>query len=885
MHVRVHPTPTLSQINGLLKVSHRVRDERGLTRLVDEIARIISESLGFATVAINLYRPADGDFEVRAVHGSPAAREALVGSTKPGDAWEPFLVERFNRRGAYFIPHDQFDWERVPSYVPDLPVVDAPDAWHPEDALLVPLHDADGVLLGTISVDEPESGRRPTDEELDALVAFAGHVSAAIETAHDAAAAARDRAALARLLDVSASLVDRESADSVLAAVATGIRDALEFDRVAVCLVTEEGGFVPTGTAGWRPGDPCLDFEIAASDLEALFVPEFELEGCYLIERDVATALVGSGSAYASRYNGVGPFAWRRHWLLVPLFERDGSLAGFVWVDDPLDRMLPSRERLQALRTFANQASVALRAARDFEALSARTRELTALQETAVGLLGRRGLDALLAGIVANACALVGTENGYLYVVDRDTDRLRLATGAGYFEGRMPPPIARGEGLAGQVWETGSSLVVDDYATWALRIDAFEPSLHGSVGVPLLAGDEVVGVLGLVYGDASARFGPAEVSLLERFARLAELAFANARLHAELTQSEALHRSVVDGSTDLIALLDQENRVVLASRSYRDVLGYEPASLVGNFLAELIHPDDLDRGRATVVDETAAEPLTGRMRHRDGSWILVEGTSTPVRSESGELELRVVIARDVTERERLQEELRQAQKMESIGRLAGGIAHDFNNLLTAIRGYAELMLIDCDAGGTPVRDSAEQIARAAERAAALTGQLLAFSRKQVLRPQRLDLNEVVAGMAAMLDRMLGEPIALTTELDPALGHVLADPTQLEQVVLNLAINARDAMRNGGSLVLRTGNVDVDGAPHVVLTVADTGGGMDDETVARIFEPFFTTKGVGEGTGLGLATVHGIVAQSGGSIEVDSAPGGGTTFTVLLPRAD
>jgi signal transduction histidine kinase len=231
--------------------------------------------------------------------------------------------------------------------------------------------------------------------------------------------------------------------------------------------------------------------------------------------------------------------------------------------------------------------------------------------------------------------------------------------------------------------------------------------------------------------------------------------------------------------------------------------------------------------------------------------------------------------------------------MESIGRLAGGIAHDFNNLLTAINGYAELMLMDFDAGEVPTRDSAEQIARAAGRAASLTGQLLAFSRKQVLRPQVIDLNEVVGGMATMLARMLGEDVVLSTAFDSELAPTLADPTQIEQVVLNLSLNGRDAMPDGGSLVIRTAPFELgehDERPHpdlgpgsyVTLTVRDTGVGIEPELAASIFEPFFTTKGVGEGTGLGLSTVEGIVSQSGGVVWVESTLGEGTTFTVCLP---
>ena len=232
--------------------------------------------------------------------------------------------------------------------------------------------------------------------------------------------------------------------------------------------------------------------------------------------------------------------------------------------------------------------------------------------------------------------------------------------------------------------------------------------------------------------------------------------------------------------------------------------------------------------------------------------------------------------------------------MESIGRLAGGIAHDFNNLLTAIGGYAELGALELDTGEIePARESIVQIQRASGRAAELTSQLLAFSRKQVLHTRELDLNEVISGMTSMLARLLGDDIVLASELDAELEPVLADPSQVEQVLLNLAINARDAMPEGGILSIRTANVELtaeeahhelEPGSYVTLIVGDTGVGMEPALTERIFEPFFTTKNVGEGTGLGLATVHGIVSQSGGSIRVQSDPGCGTSFTVCLPRA-
>jgi PAS domain S-box-containing protein len=282
-----------------------------------------------------------------------------------------------------------------------------------------------------------------------------------------------------------------------------------------------------------------------------------------------------------------------------------------------------------------------------------------------------------------------------------------------------------------------------------------------------------------------------------------------------------------------------------------------------------------------------------RHRKRDGSLIRVEVAVHTLLFDGNPSCL--VLVKDVTERKQLEDELRQAQKMEAIGLLAGGIAHDFNNLLTVIMGYGALAsgsLQETD----PLRSDIEQIQRAGERAASLTRQLLTFSRKQVLQPKVIDLNEAVSEMEKMLRRVIGEDIDLRTSLQPEPARVKADPGQIEQVLMNLAVNARDAMPDGGKLLIETKNVvldedyarlhvDVTPGPHVVLTVKDTGAGMNEETLGRIFEPFFTTKPVGWGTGLGLSTVYGIVRQAGGSIHVESAVGEGTTFNIYLKRVD
>src|SRR5213082_1966961 len=282
-------------------------------------------------------------------------------------------------------------------------------------------------------------------------------------------------------------------------------------------------------------------------------------------------------------------------------------------------------------------------------------------------------------------------------------------------------------------------------------------------------------------------------------------------------------------------------------------------------------------------------------KRRDGRLLTVQLSVRAVRNAAGRVDYYETFVRDVTDQRRLQQQVLQSQKMEAVGRLAGGVAHDFNNLLTVITSYSDLVLEDL-APGDAKRDDLEQVRKAADGAAALTRQLLAFSRQQVVEPRVVSLNTVVEGLQKILRRVIGEDIEVTIALAPDLESVRADVGQLEQVLMNLAVNARDAMPTGGRLTIETANVAHD--PHyareraaapvsrfVMLAVSDTGVGMDEATKAKIFEPFFTTKEPGKGTGLGLATVYGIVKQSGGFIWVYSEPGRGTTFKIYLPQVD
>src|SRR5438067_1575331 len=359
-----------------------------------------------------------------------------------------------------------------------------------------------------------------------------------------------------------------------------------------------------------------------------------------------------------------------------------------------------------------------------------------------------------------------------------------------------------------------------------------------------------------------------------------------------------LFHALVEHSSDAVALLDETGAITYVSQAATRLLGYGVPELTGTNALGFLHPDDLaltERLCRQLLDQPGTPIRTElRARHKDGSYHLVEAVAVN-RLDDPAVGAVVANWRDITERLGLGQQLRQAQKMEAVGRLAGGIAHDFNNILTAITGHADLLLEDLG-HHDPRRADVDEIRRSAERAAGLTRQLLAFSRQQVLQPKVVDLNALVLDMDKLLRRLIGEDVELATVLDPTLGHVTADPGQLEQVIVNLAVNARDAMPQGGKLTLETRNIDLDASytlehslvkpgPYVQLTVSDSGIGMDEETQAHAFEPFFTTKPRGQGTGLGLAMVYGTVKQSGGFIWVYSEPGRGATFKIYLPRVD
>lgn len=520
--------------------------------------------------------------------------------------------------------------------------------------------------------------------------------------------------------------------------------------------------------------------------------------------------------------------------------------------------------------------------------------------------------------LLNEVCRILIRDNTYLlawvgYAEQDEAKTVRPVAHAGFEAGYLETlkitwaDTARGRGPTGTAIRTGQPSIMRNisadpaFAPW--REEATRRGYASSAGLPLLAGGKALGAL-MVYAPASDAFDAEEVHLLVDLA--ADLAFGiqdlrlrseRQRAEHELRASETRYRRLFESSKDGILILDAETGEIIDVNEFMlKLLGYSSQELLGKQLWEIGLLGD--RGNSKDSFRTLQEKEY--IRYENLPLETKEGKRTEVEFVSnvywsGERKVIQCNVRDVSERRQLEEQLRQSQKMEAIGLLAGGVAHDFNNLLTVISGYSELML-----GRMKPEDgyyrAVTEIRRASERATVLTRQLLAFSRRQILSPQILDLNTVVSGMLTILRRLIGEEVDLVVVPGKDLGRVRADLGQIEQIVLNLGVNARDAMPGGGKLTIETANLELDEAyareheeakpgPYVMLSVTDTGVGMDAETQKRIFDPFFTTKEKGKGTGLGLSTVYGIVRQSGGSISVSSEPDHGTTFKICLPRAD
>lgn len=467
--------------------------------------------------------------------------------------------------------------------------------------------------------------------------------------------------------------------------------------------------------------------------------------------------------------------------------------------------------------------------------------------------------------------------------------------------------VAIGEGIAGHVAAIREPLALHGKIRDDTVIPAYlRTGIQSAVSIPMIARNELVGVLNIAYTSQPRSILPGQMRVLSIFVNAAAATIQAARLHDEQRRADLRYRDVLAIAADGIISIDQEQRVVLFTGEAERIFGYTPEEVLGQPLDLLLPPElaepAISRASWAMGEDGlphgGAERLRAVARRKDGSLLHVEvGLSAP--SGSGE-QLRTAVVRDMTARVeqeerivRLNEELNQAQRMETLGRFAGGVAHDFNNLLTAIIGGCELAQAEVDPDSTAAEDIRE-IANAGKRASELTRQLLAFSRRQIVMPHALDLNVQLRTLEGVLRRVVPEDIALSLQLSDDLWPIRIDASQLDQLVLNLAVNARDAMPGNGVLTLRTANVTIRGddqpttdavAPgdYVRFSVTDTGHGMSADTVEHVFEPFFTTKAADQGTGLGLASVHGILRQHSASIHVDSELGIGTTFVIHFSR--
>jgi len=462
-----------------------------------------------------------------------------------------------------------------------------------------------------------------------------------------------------------------------------------------------------------------------------------------------------------------------------------------------------------------------------------------------------------------------------------------------------PAPKRLGRGLTEYVLRTGEPLLATPKVFEEL-VARGEVELIGApsldwMGVPLRTGSQTFGVLVVQSYREDVRFGERDKEILTFVSQQLASAIDHKRHEEALRQSEARYRSLVQSAVYGIYRSTLDGRFLDVNPALIHMLGYESAEDV----VKLDPPREVFLESGDHQRLTLEFQRTGRLDSADVCWKRKDGSVITVRLSGragsgleGADQILEIIAEDVTERRALEEQFRQAQKMEAVGRLAGGVAHDFNNLLMVVSGYTEVLLEHLDQRD-PMLPKVQAIQQAADRATTLTRQLLAFSRKQLLELKVVDVNAIVTDMERLLRPLIGENIELTTRLTPNVGHTRADAGQLEQVIMNLVVNAKDAMPEGGKIIIQTSEADQDSSKrehsliqpgsYILLSVLDTGAGMDKETQSRIFEPFFTTKEKGKGTGLGLSTVYGIVKQSGGYIFAQSEPGSGSNFQIYLPR--
>jgi len=613
-----------SRLRGLLEVTRLVRTSDELPELLQAIARTVSDSLAFRTVVINLYRPEWDDFIVTTVYGSDEAREALLGQVRQPKDWEPLLDQRFLQRGAYLVPYGEFDWSEHEAFTPDLPVADDPNAWHPEDALFAPMRAPDGRLLGILSVDEPISGRKPSGDEIDVLVAVSEHAALAVQAAQEAARAKANREALAKLLAVSAKLNESNETRELLQVVCDAIAEALGFEKVAVQLLdrsTER--FLTVAEIGFDP-DENLGEPLTVDQVDRLLRTELA-EGCMLLSSDEARAILPERTGgYRSKLNGRGAKAWQNHWLFVPLYDRRGGRVGYIWADDPQDRLLPEPERLQILRAFANQAMTALEQAAQLEAIQEQHQHQRALIDASPIAIVDFDLDGRVRSWNAGAAAMFGWSESEVI-------------------GRVSPIVPAEEldfflDNIQRVRVTGESM--HDLDLRRLHRDGSLIDVSMTVAPIRNAQGEIVGVLGLMV-DITAR----------------------KRSERALAASEGRKDAVLAAALDAVVMVDHEGFVLEVNPATEEILGWTRAEAVGKPFLELMvapgHRDELAEVLRTGSGALLGSRLEINAVRSDRRAFPAELAITRV-DVPGPMLFAVTI-RDVTKRRDREERLREAE--------------------------------------------------------------------------------------------------------------------------------------------------------------------------------------------------------------------------------
>ncbi len=567
------------------------------------------------------------------------------------------------------------------------------------------------------------------------------------------------------------------------------------------------------------------------------------------------------------------------------LLAREGP---FRWVEATAKNLLDDPE-IGAIVVSYRDVSDRVRAEAERQVIS----------EVIHALTLTNNLDELLGKIHKALKKVLAAENCFVALYDRSTGMFHFPFFVDQYD-TAPPSIKAGRSCTAYVYRTGRPMLISQEVFDQLAARG-EVELVGSpsptwLGVPLQTPSETIGVLVVQHYEDKNAYNERDLQFLASVGGHIALAIERKRTEEALGASESLFRLLFSHNPLPTWLFDKDTLQFLEVNDKAIAqYGYSREEFLQLRLTDVRPEEDIP-----LLIKRLQRPWGGAMpptvwRHRTKGGRIFEAEVTSHDLEFGGRRATLVVAQDITERKHLEDQLRQAQKMEAVGRLAGGVAHDFNNLLMIVKGHAELLLQD-SLGNDRLRRKVEHIDKAADRATALTRQLLAFSRMQVLQPKVISLNIIVEELGRLLPRLIGEDVELLIRTDQDLGLVRADATQMEQVILNLAVNSRDAMPDGGRLVIETSNAKLDSPSlgshpvmmpgrYVLLTVTDTGSGMDAETQAHIFEPFFTTKEKGKGTGLGLATVYGVVKQSGGHIWVYSEPGKGSSFKIYLPCVD